>query len=53
MTLARKIDKCIVNIEDIIEVIVAGNCNRNQNLIYLEKTLELLKEISDEISNEK
>ena len=49
MTLLEKIDKSLVNIEDIIESIVAGHCNRNTNLIYLEKTLVLLNEIKSEI----
>ena len=46
-----KIDKCITNIEDIVESITSGHCNRNTNLIYLEKTLEILAEIKREIAN--
>jgi len=47
----KKIDKCIVHIEDIIETITQGHCNRNTNLIYLEKVLELLSEIKHEIAS--
>ena len=47
----KKIDKCIANIEDIVESITSGHCNRNTNLIYLEKTLEILAEIKRDLAN--
>lgn len=47
----KKIDKCIVHIEDIIETITHGHCDRNTNLLYLEKVLILLSEIKNEIAS--
>jgi len=53
MSAQQKIDKAIATIEDIVESMTSGHCNRNANLIYLEKTLVLLNELKAEISNEK